>query len=291
MQLIISGFPGIGKTTLVNSGKYPRLCDSDSSTFDKSQFPQNYIEHITERYNKGLDTLVSSHKVVRDALTEAKLPFVLVYPARACKEEYIQRYERRGSPEAFLKLLDDNWDAWITECEEFKGNKYEMRPNEFLAEAFDILIEDYCQDSMTGTQEIDANDVLDLARSIASTAIDTDDAELREFHVSILGGEIGSGKTTICALAASGLQKSGCNVLYIVEEDKAISSIRDEFAKSENVEDEFEVISLSKLEKATPNRYNHIKHVFVDLGRTLSPEERALFQKAFRSFTFITIVG
>jgi hypothetical protein len=39
---IVAGFPGIGKSWLKN--KYgEKISDSDSSTFPKDEFPQNYI--------------------------------------------------------------------------------------------------------------------------------------------------------------------------------------------------------------------------------------------------------
>jgi len=112
---VICGFPGIGKSTLFkelkDSGK--KVLDSDSSTFDKSEFPQNYIKHIKESIAKGITILASSHDVVRDALIKEDMPFTLIYPDKTLKKEYLDRYEKRGSPESFVKLLDSNWDKWI----------------------------------------------------------------------------------------------------------------------------------------------------------------------------------
>ena len=44
---VFSVFPGVGKTHFYNQNK-ENTRDSDSSTFDKSEFPQNYIDHIKE---------------------------------------------------------------------------------------------------------------------------------------------------------------------------------------------------------------------------------------------------
>jgi hypothetical protein len=115
---IICGFPGVGKSCLAGLSGYH---DSDSSSFSwesdgvrNSRFPANYLEHI-----RGLTgtALVSSHKVVRDALAEAGMPFYCCYPARECKDEYVLRYTMRGSSPAFVDLLSDKWDDWITEME------------------------------------------------------------------------------------------------------------------------------------------------------------------------------
>lgn len=117
--LVVSAFPGTGKTTLFNSEICESLnvLDSDSSTFDKSEFPANYMEHIKSNLDGKDLILVSSHKEVREALVENNIEFILAYPTLRCKEEYIQRYIDRGSPEAFVKLLTEQWDNWISEME------------------------------------------------------------------------------------------------------------------------------------------------------------------------------
>lgn len=117
MPQVICGFPGIGKSTFVrNAGPGAKVLDSDSSTFDKQMFPANYMEHIKARTAEGNTILASSHDVVRNALVAEGIPFVLVYPTLDCKDEYLQRYRDRGSPDAFIKLLDANWSNWIIGC-------------------------------------------------------------------------------------------------------------------------------------------------------------------------------
>jgi hypothetical protein len=41
--ILISAFPGTGKSFLFNNTKL-KILDSDSSKFDKSKFPENYID-------------------------------------------------------------------------------------------------------------------------------------------------------------------------------------------------------------------------------------------------------
>lgn len=121
-NVIVSGFPGVGKTELK---KMIISHDSDSSSFSWSspgirnpEFPSNYIEHIKELI--GI-VLVSSHVDVRNSLAENKIRYNLVYPSLDCKEEYLKRYFHRGSPEAFIQLLDKNWNDWITALQEDKN--------------------------------------------------------------------------------------------------------------------------------------------------------------------------
>lgn len=136
---VYSAFPGVGKTTYFNTTDN-NVWDSDSSKFDKKYFPDNYIEHIkTGLGNDSVDKiLVSSHKDVRDALVKNGINFVLVYPDRSLKDEYIQRYKDRGNNDAFVKLLENNWDTWMDEMEGQKGcYRVKLGPGQYLVDVID----------------------------------------------------------------------------------------------------------------------------------------------------------
>jgi hypothetical protein len=133
---LISAFPGTGKSYYYNSDYMPAgFCiDSDSSTFDKAKFPDNYIEHIKNNIGIVAKIFISSHKEVREALVNNELEFVLVYPKEELKQEYLQRYKNRGSSEAFISLIDKNWDAWIKELKEQKNCKHiELDSGQFIS--------------------------------------------------------------------------------------------------------------------------------------------------------------
>lgn len=119
--IVICGFPGIGKSYAVKQlgeGYH----DSDSSKFSwidtaagrvrNPNFPEEYIQHIKSL--KGV-ALVSSHREVRDALAYAGIPYLLCYPEEGLKDEYMQRYLERGSPETFICMLAARWDDWVYE--------------------------------------------------------------------------------------------------------------------------------------------------------------------------------
>jgi hypothetical protein len=136
---VYSAFPGCGKTTYFNTTD-KNVLDSDSSKFDKRLFPENYLEHI--KHNMNIDSvdkiLVSSHKVVRDVLTSNGIPYVLIYPERDLKDEYIQRYLERGNNDSFIELLKNNWDVWMDEMDNQKGcNKIRLKSGEFLTDVID----------------------------------------------------------------------------------------------------------------------------------------------------------
>lgn len=143
MALIISAYPGCGKSYTTNYLKEHRpdliVLDSDSSYFswiwesgvktDKRnpEFPNNYIQHIKDNMNTANIIFVSSHKNVREALKDAGIRFMLVYPDKSMKEEFMQRYKNRGSSEEFIKFQSDNWDKFIDECE----NEDNMKVDKF----------------------------------------------------------------------------------------------------------------------------------------------------------------
>lgn len=130
--IIISGFPGTGKTsTIIENEKKKKyiLLDSDSSQFSWSDeahtirnpdFPNNYINHIIDNIGKVDFIFVSTHKDVREALHKNRLSFILVYPIHDLKPEYIRRYRTRTTglnDPKFVELMDKKFYDFVNECE------------------------------------------------------------------------------------------------------------------------------------------------------------------------------
>lgn len=140
MTKIISCFPGTGKTYYQQNSPL-RVLDSDSSTFDKEHFPQNYLEHIKENIGKVDVILVSTHEEIRHAMRVAGIVYTLVYPHANCKDEYLQRYIDRGSPDSFVQLMEENWYQFLESCWEDYGYAYmiELNEGQFLTDAFHLL--------------------------------------------------------------------------------------------------------------------------------------------------------
>ena len=140
-QLVISAFPATGKTYYCCNGDWSHYMppnfatDSDSSNFDKSNFPSNYIEHIKHLIELGVHRIfVSSHKEVRDALVENGIDFVLVYPKSELKDEFIDRYKKRGSADEFINLVSKNWDLLMEQLKQQKGCKHiELDSGQYLS--------------------------------------------------------------------------------------------------------------------------------------------------------------
>ena len=139
--MLVSAFPGCGKSHLFKNKGNKVILDSDSSTFDKSEFPKNYIKHIKENIGKADVILISSHDVVRDALLVNGIKFTLVYPDITIKDEYIQRYIDRGNNEQFVKLLKENWETWIADMEKQKGCKHiKLQSGQYLSDVIKLKV-------------------------------------------------------------------------------------------------------------------------------------------------------
>jgi len=138
---VISGFPGIGKSILFQH-KGTTVLDSDSSLYSwiskgvrNPHFPNNYMERIKSSMNQVDYILVSSHKVVRDALKAEGIEYTLVYPDIELKQEYIGRYISRGSNDAFIDFIYSNWDEFIDEIElEDYPEMIKLKEGEYLAD-------------------------------------------------------------------------------------------------------------------------------------------------------------
>jgi len=147
--LVISAFPGMGKTFLYNNVKNLNIKDSDSSKFSKSGFPRNYIRHIKDVINDNeTDVLfVSSHEEVRQALKAENITFCLVIPPSENYEEMIQRYIDRGSPETFVNMMKENFYKFLVSCWEFDSEynncfmfKIDKMREDWLNAVYDIFM-------------------------------------------------------------------------------------------------------------------------------------------------------
>lgn len=132
--IVVSAFPGCGKSYFFENSTL-KVLDSDSSKFDKANFPANYIQHIQDNIGKVDVIFVSSHEAVRKALVDQGIPFALIYPSCFAKDEYLERYKKRGSPDGFIKLISDNWDNWLDDMKSQKGCfRYSLGPGKYLTD-------------------------------------------------------------------------------------------------------------------------------------------------------------
>jgi len=128
--LVIAGFPGVGKTSLVTElrQRFGDSCavDLDSSDF-KENWPQSYFAAILAAVPVYGIILVSTHREVRQFLcdeVEAKrhLPWVLAYPRPGVKDAWLSRLRKRADRNATGFALVDavlkHWDDFLAGLEQ-----------------------------------------------------------------------------------------------------------------------------------------------------------------------------
>jgi len=155
MGIIISGFAGIGKTTLQK--KYQSVIDLESSDFkwiyqdetieslDKEKrkgisnriqnplWPLNYVKEIIQKSKEYQIVLISQDLDLRNCLRENGCKYYVCFPKKECKQEYIERYKNRGNNEKFISLVSDNFENWVDALMN-EENKLIMEPGEYLEE-------------------------------------------------------------------------------------------------------------------------------------------------------------
>lgn len=115
---IVSAFPGCGKTTAcVKLKDTYKVLDLESSFFDKSEFPQNYIRKIKDNIGKTDIIFISTHEKVRKALQEENIAYDLYYPNIDRRDEMINLYERRGDEGTFIDLMTIHFDHFLSSVE------------------------------------------------------------------------------------------------------------------------------------------------------------------------------
>lgn len=144
--MFIAGFPGVGKTHFHKNTKLT-VCDSDSSKYSKladgtpnPNFIVDYFREI-EQLNTMPNAmiLVSTHAEVLAELKRRNLDYYVVIPEVGLIGEYVKRYEQRGSPNAFITLIIDNWHMWLADIKN-NHHYFELRAGQTLT---DFMVETY----------------------------------------------------------------------------------------------------------------------------------------------------
>lgn len=128
--MIISGFPGIGKSSICRT--IPNYTDLESTPFKKNW--EIYVDVIEHMGKNHYNVFVSSHLSLRKELQKRGLNYIFVVPEKNLKDEYIERYKKRGNSKEFIKQISDNWDVYTSEI---PGEKVFRLPSETYL--YDVL--------------------------------------------------------------------------------------------------------------------------------------------------------
>ncbi len=135
--IIISGFAGIGKTDFNKYVPYYQNAtyyDLPSAAF-RENWEKVYVdcaEALCEKYNY---VFVSTHDVVINELMSRNLKFYIVYPKGHCKDEYRQRFIKRGNSPEYIDKFMKNWDRFIDQIDRLDyPYKISLRTGQYLSD-------------------------------------------------------------------------------------------------------------------------------------------------------------
>ena len=111
--MIICGFPGTGKSMMA---KFSRWVDLESTPFEKDW--ERYAKVAKHMSDNGYTVMVSTHRELLAMLEQMEVPYMVIIPPITDKEIYLHRYDMRGNNYDFIRLLDTNWQQWISEIVE-----------------------------------------------------------------------------------------------------------------------------------------------------------------------------
>ena len=156
--LIISGFGGVGKTTLAR--KYANVIDLESSLYKyiydqdiclsdmekikgiskrklNPNYPLNYIEAILEATHKyDIVCVRYNGDEAVDFYDTYNLTYAICYPSEKAYQTYVKRFEERGNTKEWIeKNKRLYYEVSLKRFEEFKGLKIELKDNQTLEDA------------------------------------------------------------------------------------------------------------------------------------------------------------
>lgn len=139
-MLVISAFPGCGKTELTKA--YPdHYIDLDMPEVKDMDV---YLNAIKEAGTSGKTVLVPSWQALRDVIVAAGMDVVLVHPTFGMKEEMLERYRKRGSSPKLIETMERRYDEFLIDTLTAHGGfpnvrNFALTPNTYLTHAVGLI--------------------------------------------------------------------------------------------------------------------------------------------------------
>ena len=101
-----------------------------------------YEKHIKENIWKADVIFISSHLIVRQALEDASIDYITVYPEISAKEAWLERMKGRGNTEDFIAFQNSHWDEFVNGIENEPHGKdiIRLKNNEYIKDAVKKLL-------------------------------------------------------------------------------------------------------------------------------------------------------
>lgn len=142
--VVISGFAGIGKSGLKENVPYYdnlRIFDLSSSYFRKNPgWEKVYCDIVEGLSDKNDFIFISTHDVVIKEMIARGNDFYLVYPRKHCKDEYCERFIKRGNTKEYIDNFMKNWGRFIDTLDGVDySKKITLRTGQYLSDVLSRL--------------------------------------------------------------------------------------------------------------------------------------------------------
>lgn len=146
--MIISGFTGIGKSTIANSST-KRIIDLESSDFNKADntWYETYCKVAKRLSDQGYIVFVSCHSDVRNWFKYHNIPYVVIYPEKDLENEWTMKLQKRYDK---TKLIKD-YNALERTIKYFQKDINDIIINDNLRVSIDDInyqLEDYIDEAI-----------------------------------------------------------------------------------------------------------------------------------------------
>lgn len=153
--IVIAAMAGVGKTCLAQ--KYKDIIDFDhlffkynypeevikSNTFEglkgltkvrtkNPNWPESYISKLLEYIQQYKIVLIPSDREIVEYLQKENFEYILCYPNIESKNIYMERYKSRGTNEAWIEKMNQNFEKDVVYFASQKTKKLVLSGNETL---------------------------------------------------------------------------------------------------------------------------------------------------------------
>lgn len=110
MKVLILGFYGVGKTTMLRD--YP-------NAVDLTDVSRPSMETLMTYWNDERYEIVMGDPQWTKVFLESGIPFYIVIPDAGRKKEFLENFRKRyvlglgGGDDKFCDILNRNWDGWL----------------------------------------------------------------------------------------------------------------------------------------------------------------------------------
>lgn len=132
--MLISGFPGVGKTRA--SQTFKAMVDLDNIQYmNREKYPYCYIYDAVQLSKQGYIVLMSQELEIVELISLSGEEYMIVCPDISLKNEYMIRYLKRGNINSWIDAVMKNWETHLNELKTYpKENIVVLQSGQYLSD-------------------------------------------------------------------------------------------------------------------------------------------------------------